>query len=313
MKRSGFLSAKKPNFSTNQIAGIRNIDSLKYKDWLGFSTGMITDAVSAYRTFNAVKDFGLIKDLAFASGIAAIAAIFGDMATTTVSFGSEITVISSEGITSVPNRIGPDRIEHGDAKTGVLGIYTSGDLTIEHTKVNVANITGVILGSLQLKHGTSRTQTSMQQERNGFDFTLSLSGLSIGPRVTSGTQVSTQVTPDSTSFFGQNIMLIMDNKLELEGAIVDGTHVNIGAAEVAVKNVLETAASKSDFESFGIGIAIGWSGSPMLTFTAGVGHNLKVNEFVRVISGITGKSISVVAKQISADLNQIMAARKSRC
>jgi hypothetical protein len=310
MKRSGLIKGHIPKFAMKNANLLRNIESLGYNDWLGFTTGVITDAVSSYRTFGTVKTTleksQFIKDLSIASGVAVLTALFGQCVRAGVSFGREITVISSEGVSSVPNQIGKDR-SFGDSESGVLGIYINSDYRMEHMKVNLQKIDKVILGQLTLKPGTNRLTRTVNHQSDALSFDISLSGLSLMTGTAEMNQEDEQLMPQQSSFFGQEVIVVVNDRLEIEGTIIDGQQVEVEMPEVLAKNVLEKIRTKTDSVSFGVGVAIGWDGQVRPAFNIGVEKGLKDSSLAKFVSGITGERVEIVANRIVANLDQITA------
>ena len=142
---------------------------------------------------------------------------------------------------------------------------------------------------------------------NTLNFDLSLMGLGIGINHKIDEQETRTETHHRTEFFAQEVTLIVNAKLELEGAIIDGKVVKIDAKEILVEDVIDTVKSKNHFMQSGIDIMINfWNGfsiSPQVSF--GIGGSAKKNNLVQFISSITGQDVEIVAEKVTASLNQV--------
>ena len=306
VERSGLLSSSGPKADLNHVRGLKNIESLKYKDWLGFTTGMITDAVAGYKTYNAIQGASWAKDLQVAGGVAIAAAILGEIFHAGVSFGEEVTVISQEGTTSIPNVIGKACTKDECSREGFFGIYSSGDVTIEHTKVNVKKIDGLILGHLNLKKGTDTQSTKVEQEKNTINFDISLNGVSVGVSHMDGESKQDVSIHHATEFHAEEVTLVINKKLELEGAMIDGEAIDIEAEEITVKDVINRVKSRSNFVQVGVGVMFSfWGGGFSPQVSASTGDGVKDSDLVQFVSGITGQDVEVTAKKITASLEAI--------
>jgi hypothetical protein len=82
--------------------------------------------------------------------------------------------------------------------------------------------------------------------------------------------------------------------------------IEIHSPEILAQNVLDSLREESDFSLMSVGVAIGWTGIAP-TESLGIGIGKRRSELVRFISGITGRNVKLVARKITADLNQIIA------
>jgi hypothetical protein len=299
-KTTGLLvvnSRFKPDL--RNIPGLRQVDSIKHKDWLGFTTGMITDVVGSYSTYSAIKGSDLMKDMPMAGGVAALLTLLSDSIHIGASFGKQVTVITPEGITSMPNVIG------NSIEEGFVGFYSSGDVRIEHTEVNAKKIEVIIAGHLTLTKGTDQQSTTMKQSRKAFEFNLSLSSISAGVGVSSGSNEQRIETHHKSFFHGSNVTFMVDEGLTLQGAVIDGKVVRIDG-DVTIEDVVDKVRSREKFQQADIGIAFNfWTGVLSPYASVRVGRDVQDSDLVRFISQITGQNVEITAEKITASLDAI--------
>lgn len=294
---SGFSFTKPPKPALEHIKVLRNIQGLEYNDFLGFATGMASDLGSVMGRVDAFsKSF---KDFALAREAAVLTEMFSNILQAKVSFGEQITIVTEEGVSTVPNLLGGDG-------TGKVEFHIQGNYTIGHTEANAKKLGLFILGNLNLRGGYDKKKTSMEYESSSFDLSLSTSGLDVGAGHSEAWRDTETVQNKKTTLFGQEVTIIVGQDLNIEGALINGTKVDARALNTYVKNVIDTKKSKGGSVSRNVGVVFGFDGSVTPHASVGASGEEEDSGLVNFISGITGENVKLVTDHLKADLDQIV-------
>ena len=99
---------------------------------------------------------------------------------------------------------------------------------------------------------------------------------------------------------------MVNDKLDLEGAVIDGRVVNVSAKEVLVRTVLDKFESSQSTKGFSVGVMMSWQGAsnPQISFNSQ--NKREGSNLIGFVSKITGVDATIVAENIASDLNEII-------
>ena len=160
-------------------------------------------------------------------------------------------------------------------------------------------------GNFKLEGGRNRAYRTVEEESGSFDVGGSLTGVKIGFSVGNSAAEMDAVSHVKAEIAGDDLELIVNGKLEIEGAEISGKKVKVDALEVMIQDVLDTVHSDSSGSSMSMGISIGWKGGILPYGSFSNMDHVKNSGFVSFISGITGERVEVVTKKLIYNVAQI--------
>ena len=124
------------------------------------------------------------------------------------------------------------------------------------------------MGKLSLKAGVNTEKTTSDKISDVIGVSFSLSGVSLNMEHSEFEGKESNETHSKTELWGNRVTLVVNDKLDLEGAVIDGRVVNVSAKEVLVRTVLDKFESSQSTKGFSVGVMMSWQGAsnPQISF-----------------------------------------------
>ncbi|RZI45292.1 hypothetical protein EDM53_05480 [Rickettsiales endosymbiont of Peranema trichophorum] len=245
---------------------------------------LISELPSVKSAFNALQASDVPTPFAM------VGALLQKYVSASISFGKEKMRQRSVMTESVDNElIGRDCILRGRGEDSVG--YISGDIKCSESLY-------IEFGNVRLSGSFNTVETEGSMSSRTGKIGVGLSGISLSYNYQKGTWSSESVKHRAGQINSKVIQLMVNDRLEIEGAVISGEKIKVKANEVEVKQVIERVKREQEIYGFSAGVLIGWTGTVLPEGSLSYESSLKESQMVKFISGISGNSIEMTTKHL---------------
>jgi hypothetical protein len=257
-------------------------------------------AISLIASLPSFKaDFNTLQGLGANTPVALFGALLSKYISATVSFGTQRTETHRTETRSVQSNIEGDSCE-------IIGRDgTSGNYAYLSGNYNCGESLYIAFDNVKLAGAQDKLEQTHEASGESFDVSINLSGVSGGVSAYEAISSFEQTTNKPGTFTSKQVTIIVNEKLEIEGAIVNGQVVDIKASEIEIKQVLDTIRQEQESSSMSVGVTVSWAGAVTPYGSFNHADGVQQSQLVRFISGISGESVSITTKHLMYNIASI--------
>jgi filamentous hemagglutinin len=305
-KRSGLLAPKVPlvdlaksNDKWDDIKRNSIIGSVEQLFKMQSATDLLPaiNLVASLPTFKA--DYQALQGLGANAPVALLGAILSKYISATISFGTQRTETHRTDIRSAQSKIEGDSCEI-TGKDGASGkeAFLSGNY---HCGENLY----IAFDNLKLAGAKDKLEQTTEASGESFDIGASLSGVSFGVSVYDAMSSYEQTVNKAGTFTARQVTILVNEKLEIEAAMVNGQTVIVNASEIEIKQVLDTVRQEHESTGTSIGVTVTWAGAVIPYGSLNYADGVKQSQMMKFISGISGNDVTVTTKHLMYNVASI--------